>query len=233
MVWTSRLPCTCHQATTRSGTGAFPAFCEHLLTCCLLSHVWNTCTSSCCCWTAGRNEVHVTIRPSSASLWQYTRSADVQTRAHCDFCSQVCLPRGVQIQGEGFRSKPSASMGRAALHCVVSSTKADMFGPQDAAGQLRSSPHQFSNIGAMSPLLFLARGCVHPGCVSGPRCEQSSTEAQQCRMQISCFNDTNGQQRSITAVHTRSFLRASVMFGQGPSSFAPTFSGERMWFVSA
>jgi hypothetical protein len=30
--------------------------------------------------------------------------------------------------------------------------------PQDAAGQLRQSPHQFSSIGATSPLLFLARG---------------------------------------------------------------------------
>jgi hypothetical protein len=29
---------------------------------------------------------------------------------------------------------------------------------QDAAGQLRKSPHQFSGIGASSPLLWLARG---------------------------------------------------------------------------
>ena len=30
--------------------------------------------------------------------------------------------------------------------------------PQDAAGQLRKSPHQFSGIGSQSPLLWLARG---------------------------------------------------------------------------
>lgn len=46
--------------------------------------------------------------------------------------------------------------GKPAIHCRIRAPTLGL-AVQDAAGQLRQSPHQFSGVSAMSPLLWLAR----------------------------------------------------------------------------